>query len=165
MRAIRPSIVIALLLATCPLFAQSQAAPPIERQMSADEFKAAGLDKLSAEELARLNAWLSRNAPDKAAIEQAREEGRQEVVKKHKGFFDFGDGQPITSRLVGEFKGFDAKRQYTLENGEVWQQTDATTLYGVRGTNLPVTIRPGALGAGWMRVEGSGVQAQVKRIK
>ena len=41
MRAIRPFIVIALLLATCPLFAQSQAAPPIERQMSADEFKAA----------------------------------------------------------------------------------------------------------------------------
>ena len=35
------AIVIALLLATCPLFAQSQAAPPIERQMSADEFKAA----------------------------------------------------------------------------------------------------------------------------
>ena len=79
--------------------------------------------------------------------------------------FDFGDGEPIKSRLVGEFKGFEAKRQYTLENGEVWQQTDATVLYGVRGTNLPVTIRPGALGAWWMRVEGSGVQAKVQRIK
>ena len=165
MRAIRPFIAIVLTLASFTAFAQSREAAPIERQMTADEFKAAGLDKLSAEELARLNAWLSRNAPSKAAIEQAREEGRQEVVKKHKGFFDFGDGQPITSRLVGEFKGFDAKRQYTLENGEVWQQTDATTLYGVRGTNLPVTIRPGALGAWWMRVEGSGVQAKVKRIK
>ena len=165
MRAIRPFIAIVLTLASFTAFAQSREAAPIERQMTADEFKAAGLDKLSAEELARLNAWLSRNAPTKAAIEQAREEGRQEVVKKHKGFFDFGDGEPIKSRLVGEFKGFEAKRQYTLENGETWQQTDGTVLYGVRGTNLPVTIRPGVLGAWWMRVEGSSVQAKVKRIK
>ena len=33
---------------------------PIERQMSPEQFKAAGLDKLSPEELANLNAWLAR---------------------------------------------------------------------------------------------------------
>ena len=165
MKMSRLFLSIALSAASACAFAQETAIEPLRDAMSDGEFKAAGLDKLTAEELARLNAWLARSAPSEAAIEKAREEGRQEVVKKHKGFFDFGDGEPIKSRLVGEFKGFDAKRQYTLENGEVWQQTDATTLYGVRGTNLPVTIRPGALGAWWMRVEGSGVQAKVKRIK
>ncbi|GAB1408412.1 hypothetical protein MASR1M8_23310 [Thermomonas brevis] len=137
----------------------------LQDKMTPAEFKAAGLDKLTAEELARLNAWLARSAPSEAAIEKAREEGRQEVVKKHRGFFDFGDKEPIESRLVGEFNGFDAKRTYTLEDGSVWQQSDNTTLYGVRGTNLQVTIRPGVLGAWWMKVEGGSVQAKVKRIK
>ncbi len=165
MRITRLLIVLLLLAASTVAFAQSRDGAPIEQQMSAEEFKAAGLDKLSAAELARLNAWLARSVPSQAAIDKAREEGRQEVVKKHRGFFDFGDGEPIQSRIVGEFNGFEGKRKYTLENGEVWQQTDATTLHGVRGTNLPVTIRPGVLGAWWMRVQGSSVQAKVKRIK
>lgn len=155
-----------LAFALCaPLHAQGQ--PPIEKRMSAEEFRAAGLDKLSAAELAQLNAWLERSGamPSAAAIEQAREEGRQEVVRKHRGFFDFGTGETIESRLVGEFRGFGSGRMYTLENGETWQQTDSTSLYGVRGQNLSVTIRPGMLGAWWMRVEGSPVQAKVKRVK
>lgn len=157
------SLLLSGLAFSLPSSAQQRDGAPIERQMSAEEFKAAGLDKLSPAELARLNAWLNRTVVQEST--KAREEGRQEVVKKHRGFFDFGDGEVIESRLVGEFRGFASRREYTLENGETWQQTDATTLYGVRGNNLPVTIRPGVLGAWWMRVEGSGVQAKVKRIK
>ncbi len=145
---------------------QAQGVPPIEKRMSAEELRATGLDKLSAAELAQLNAWLARSAaPSAAAIEQAREEGRQEVVRKHRGFFDFGNAEPIESRIAGEFRGFGSGRTYVLENGETWQQTDSTSLHGVRGQNLAVTIRPGALGAWWMRVEGSYVQAKVKRVK
>ena len=35
------------------------AQPPIERQMTPEQFKAAGLDKLSPAELSNLNAWLN----------------------------------------------------------------------------------------------------------
>lgn len=163
MRIAHPFIALLLFTASSIAFAQAREGAPIQQQMSAAEFKAAGLDKLSADELAQLNAWLNRTVVQESS--KAREQGRQEVVKKHRGFFDFGDGEPIESRIVGEFKGFEGGRRYTLENGEVWQQTDGTTLYGVRGNNLPVKIRPGVLGAWWMRVEGSGVQAKVKRVK
>lgn len=159
---VRIFFALALLLpATAP------ATPPagIETRMSAEELRTTGLAKLSREELAALNAWLARQAPEAAALEAAREEGRQEVVRKNRGFFDFGSSEPIESRLVGEFRGFAHNREYTLENGQVWQQTDDATLYGVRAENPEVRIRPGALGAWWMRVGNNATQAKVKRVK
>lgn len=163
MKSIRHCLCIAALLFVAPLQAQEFA--PIEKRMSAEEFKAAGLDKLSAAELAHLNQWLNGNLPGEAALEAAREQGRQEVVRKNRGFFDFGSDEPIESRLVGEFRGFARNREYTLENGQVWQQTDDATLYGVRAQNPEVRIRPGALGAWWLRVGNNATQAKVKRVK
>src|SRR5690606_31376490 len=56
--------------------------------------------------------------------EQAREEGRRQVREESRGFFDFGSSEPITSTLVGEFRGFAKGRQYTLANGQVWEQIE-----------------------------------------
>ena len=160
----------ALLLAFAPMAWAQQSAPMttnVEQQMSADQFKAAGLDKLSAKELAALNAWLQQKvtAETAVAVEKAREEGRKEVVEKNRGFFDFGSKEPIKSTIVGEFKGFTSGRQYTLENGQVWMQTDAATLPGVRMTNPSVEIKPGILGVWFMQVKGYGTAAKVQRIK
>lgn len=160
----------ALLLAFAPMAWAQQSAPMttnVEQQMSADQFKAAGLDKLSAKELAALNAWLQQKVTTETAVavEKAREEGRKEVVEKNRGFFDFGSKEPIKSTIVGEFKGFTSGRQYTLENGQVWMQTDAATLPGVRMTNPSVEIKPGILGVWFMQVKGYGTAAKVQRIK
>lgn len=156
--------IFTLALFAAPVWAQ-QTTHPIETRMSAEEFKAAGLDKLSKDELARLNAWLERSAPDTAALEKAREEGRQEVVTKNRGFFDFGSREPIESKLVGEFRGFAKHREYTLENGQIWQQIDDASLYGVRASNPNVRVRPGAMGVWWLRVGNNVTQAKVKRVK
>ena len=59
------SVLTRPLLAACIAAALALAAPAalaqakIEQQMSAEQFKAAGLDQLSPEQLANLNAWLS----------------------------------------------------------------------------------------------------------
>lgn len=46
--------------------------------MSADEFKAAGPDKLSAQELAALNAWLQRKVAQRTAkVAETAKEGRK----------------------------------------------------------------------------------------
>ena len=81
MRVMSAFIVIGLLLSSATVFAQQRDGTPIEQQMTAEEFKAAGLDKLSAEELARLNGWLnrtviqeSRKAAAVAVAEAKREE-------------------------------------------------------------------------------------------
>ncbi len=170
-----PRLLFALLLLVLAPFAQAQSAAPatanVEQQMSAQEFKAAGLDKLSAKELAALNAWLQRTVgleTEKAVAvveEAAREEGRKEVVEKNRGFFDFGSAEPIQSSIAGEFKGFAKGRSYTLQNGQVWEQTEAASLAGVRKTDVKVTIKPGLVGTWYMKIEGYNTQAKVRRIK
>ena len=173
MRRLILSLAIGLFAA--PGLALAQQASTLERQMTAEEFKAAGLDKLSAAELASLNAWLerrvearTRTAVDEAvakATEQAREEGRKEVVQKNRGFFDFGSAEPIESVIAGEFNGFGKGKQFTLQNGQVWEQTESATLAGVRKSDVPVKIKPGALGVWFMQVKGYNTQAKVRRIK
>ena len=169
MRPIRALTLATLIALSAPALAQD--APPLQQAMSAEEFRAAGLDKLSPEELARLNAWLDRRVEQQAtaavaaAVEQARDEGRREVVEKNRGFFHFGSQEPIEANVVGEFTGFGSRKRYTLDNGQVWQQVDSATLAGVRKDNPRVRIRPGALGAWWMSVDGYNTQAKVQRVE
>ena len=169
MRPIHSILLAALLI--LPVHALAQQAPPIEQAMSADEFKAAGLDKLSAEELARLNAWLDRRVAEQtsaavaAASDQAGEEGRKEVVEKNRGFFHFNSEEPIVANIVGEFDGFRRGKRYRLDNGQVWEQIDTASLAGVRRTNPAVRIKPGLLGAWWLKLDGYNTQAKVQRIE
>lgn len=159
-----------LLLAFAPLAWAQQSAPMttnVEQQMSADQFKAAGLDKLSAKELAALNAWLQQKVTTETAVavEKAREEGRKEVVEKNRGFFDFGSKEPIVSNIAGKFDGFGKGRQYTLQNSQVWEQVDDATLTGVHKTDPGVKITPGVVGIWYMKINGYNTAAKVQRIK
>ncbi len=179
-------LTVACLLALAPLgHAQDSSAPAasdLKGQMSASEFKAAGLDKLSADELAALNTWLDRKvgaqtaaavavareetrAESAQAVAAAKEEGRQEVVTQNRGFFDFGTKEPIEANLQGEFRGFGKGQTYTLDNGQVWEQTDSATMAGVRKTNPQVSIKPGALNVWYMKIKGYNTTAKVRRIK
>ncbi|MET0893421.1 MAG: hypothetical protein ABWY01_07635 [Pseudoxanthomonas sp.] len=157
------------MLAFAPL-AWSQSTPQaanVEQQMSADEFKAAGLDKLSARELAALNDWLQHKVGQETAkaVEVAKEEGRKEVEQKNRGFFDFGSKEPIKSTLVGEFRGFTNGRQYSLANGQVWEQIETASLSGVRKTDPAITIKPGMFNNWYMVIDGYNAVAKVRRIK
>ena len=169
MRAIH---VLLVLLLALPALASAQDAPPIEQAMSAEEFKAAGLDKLSAGELARLNAWLNRRVAEQtsvavaAATEKAREEGKNEVIAENRGFFHFGKSEPIESTIPGEFRGFARNRVYVLESGQEWKQVDDASLAGARRTNPKVRIKPSVMGNVWyMQIEGYNTSAKVERIK
>ncbi|WMJ70212.1 hypothetical protein [Stenotrophomonas sp. 24(2023)] len=172
LRLLRPlSLALALCSVSLPALAQRVVAGDLQTQMSPAEFKAAGLDKLNAGELATLNRWLQ-GTVEKATTEavaevreKAREEGRQEVIVKNRGFFDFGSKEPINAVLTGDFRGFGKGRTYVLDNGQEWEQTDATTLAGIRKTSPKVAISPGVLGAWYLKVEGVNTQAKVRRTK
>ena len=160
-----------LLSLASPALAQRVVEGDLQQQMSPAEFKAAGLDKLSPAELTALNGWLQGKVAAVAADtrelvrEQAREEGRQEVIVKNRGFFDFGSNEPITSALQGEFRGFGKARKFVLANGQEWEQSDDTVLSGVRRTNPTVSISPGLLGVWYLRVDGVNTRAKVRRTK
>lgn len=163
MSALRTLAAAVLIACLAPAFAQAQT-PPIERQMTPEEFKAAGLDKLSPDELAHLNAWLGRTIS--AESDRAAAAATDKVKQENRGFFDFGSAEPINANLAGDFRGFAKNRVYTLDNGQVWQQIDDADLPGVRLSNPAVNIKPAMLGNTWyMKVGKYNTRAQVKRIK
>ncbi|UYB53426.1 hypothetical protein OCJ37_05630 [Xanthomonas sp. AM6] len=157
----------ALAVSAAPAAAQRAVAGDLQTQMSAQEFKAAGLDKLSPQELAALNAWLQGKVAQETAValEKAKEEGRQEVIVKNRGFFDFGSQEPIESTLVGEFTGFSKGRRYVLANGQEWEQTESASLSSVRRNAPKVRIKPGIAGVWYMQVDTYNTQAKVRRVK
>lgn len=170
-----PLVLLTVLLA-CTAAAWAQQ-PGIRQQMTADEFHRAGLDKLSPQELAALDAWLQARAEPAAAaapevsaeaLEQARAEGRREAEAGQRGFFagptDANSG-PIRATLQGDFSGFGKGQRYQLDNGQVWEQTDSTRLDGVRRTNPTVIVRSGALGSWTIQIEGYNTRAKIRRIQ
>lgn len=160
MTLVRKVLFAALLVASLPLAAQDS----IRAQMTPEEFSAAGLDKLSAEELSRLDAWLNRTVV--AESEKAAVAAKEAVEKDARGFFSFGSTEPVVARIVGEFRGFGRGREYTLDNGNVWQQVDEARLVGARLDSPQVRVTPSVIGNNWyMAVEGYNTRAKVQRIK
>lgn len=158
-----PRIFIAFVCAFS-LFATSAIAKEfssVEEQMSSREFKAAGLDKLTPEELAALNNWIRTNQPAAQYVVY----DRAADDRKNIGFLSSDAREVISSNIVGEFKGFGGGTILKLENGQVWQVTGGQ-LEGIKAlTNPRVTIRPGLIGGWNLQVEGYNSVAKVKRIE
>jgi len=173
MRAVHSVLIAAALAAAVPAFAQQTR---IEDRLTDAEFRAAGLEKLSQSELARLNELLARGAAPSAAaaatpdvearIAQAREEGRREAaVAAETAVRPAESREPVESTIPGAFAGFARGREYTLANGQVWKQTDNASIAGARGQNIGVRVRPGLLSAWWLQVDGYNAQAKVERVR
>ena len=132
----------------------------VEEQMSSREFKAAGLEKLSPEELAALNAWIRTNQPVGSVIYDRAADDRKRI-----GFDDSSARDDISSNVIGDFKGFGSGTILKLENGQVWQVTGGE-LAGIKAMSNPkVSIRPGLMGGWRLQVEGYNAVAKVKRIQ
>lgn len=175
MRAVHSVLIAAALAASMPAFAQQTR---IEDRLTASEFREAGLGKLSAAELSRLNALLARepiapaaavpatDADVEARIAQAREAGRLEALGEDRGLRPAAESrEPIESTIPGAFAGFAPGREYTLANGQVWKQIDGASIAGARGQDIAARVRPGFMGAWWLQVDGYNTQAKVERIR
>lgn len=174
MRAVHSVLIAAALAVTLPASAQER----IEDRLTAAEFRAAGLGKLSDAELARLNELLARDgapaavavpaapaADVEARIAQVREEGRREAQSDQRGVRTAESREPIESTLPGAFAGFARGREYTLANGQVWKQIDGASIAGARGQDVGVRVRPGFMGVWWLQVDGYNTQAKVERVR
>lgn len=134
----------------------------VEEQMSSREFKAAGLEKLSPEELAALNAWIRSNQPTGGAG-VAYDRNADDKVRI--GFDDSEARDDISSNIIGEFKGFGPGTTLKLDNGQIWQVTSGE-LTGISAMSNPkVSIRAGLIGGWRLQVEGYNSVAKVKRIQ
>lgn len=161
-RRLRPLVMLGLLL-LAPL-AVAQDGTRIEQQMSHEQFKAAGLDRLAPEQLANLNAWLNRTL--ETETDKAAQQAEDRVAHQSRGLMGGGSREPVVARLQGGFDGFGRGRSYTLDNGQVWRQTDSTTLVGAVLQDPQVRVTPSLVGSNWfLQVEGFNTRAKVERIK
>ena len=133
--------------------------------MSAAEFKAAGLDKLSPEELAALNAWIR----GKRSLAPAGAVGAPQDIAAidRRGLSNTaGPGDAIESRILGNFRGWNGtKTTFELENGMVWQSTDPAAKLAVNLNDPAVRITPGFMDAWFLQVDGYNAKVRVKRIR
>lgn len=134
----------------------------LEERMSVAQFKAAGLDKLSPDELAALNTWLQGSA---TAAGTAAPGASAPPADSRIGFRAEEVTGTVVSRFDGAFTGWDGKTRFNLENGQVWEQAEQGSLRGVNLDHPMVTIEPGLFGSWKLKVEGLNATTRVKRIK
>ena len=137
--------VFATILPTAATALAQEESGDIQKMMSPGEFKSAGLEKLSPEELERLNAWLKgyRETTVKAAETKATKEGRRKI-------------DMIVSRVVGRFDGLTGNTIITLEDGTKWKQANKNDRNRGPGLeNLGCAVFNAGLFGYRMRIQGT----------
>lgn len=160
------------LAVAAPLRAQVDSS--LEELMSQDQFERAGLNKLSAEELAFLNRWIRERkampapaAPvaPAAAAASADNTTAPAASDSSAGFRPkAAKREKIVSQIDGEFSGWSGKTRFKLKNGQVWRQIDDRS-FPHSAFEPKVEIRPKAAGSWRMYVDGINRSVKVVRIK
>lgn len=149
---------LALALPVCGIsMLHAQSAGNLQQRMSSDEFKAAGLDKLSPQELQNLDSWLNAHA---------------KVTTKVIGV----NGQPvfypnpakrskILDHIAGHFSGWQGNNEYKLDNGQVWKQNSSDSPLCLKSDHPSVKVKPSLFGNWTMYVSGCNGDAEVVRMR
>ncbi len=164
------------------LFGWATLAPAQERftdRLSAEERRAVGLDLLSPEQVAALNALVQRDRQQNVGQvrEQAKAELREEVKAQVKAEVKAQTKAEVQmeqqkqreaetrvlSRVLGKYSGWDGATQFKLENGQVWRQSEPGVFYTKPGENAAVLIEK--VYGGWRLYDQSGGWVRVVRIK
>jgi len=135
--------------------AQPEMSGSIKEIMSPEEFKAAGLNKLSADELQKLDAWLQgyRQVTEQTAEKKA-------TARASRTKMDL-----IVSRVDGSFQGLTGRTIIRLEDGTVWKQANAEDRYRSKVTDHPAAaVMHGVFGYK-MRLEGGTQEFYVDPVR
>ncbi|TXK62633.1 hypothetical protein [Alkalisalibacterium limincola] len=165
MRSI-PRALLAFFFLLLPLgLAHAQEFSSLEERMSGSEFRAAGLEKLSAEELEALNRWLRTQMGAHGAAGVAAAAPVEPVdtrgLRQGTGF----DEDIITS-IPGNFRGWSGRGQrIRFANGQVWETVDSTSRLTINVEDPAVRIHSGMLGAWYLSVDGYNTRVRVRRIQ
>jgi hypothetical protein len=128
--------------------AREQMSDDIQQIMTPAEFKAAGLHKLTPDELAKLNAWLQ--GYRQVTEQKAEKKASARAAKVERTKMDV-----LVSRVDGTFDGLTGRTIIRLEDGTVWKQANADDRYRSRNPDHPaVAVIHGVFGYK-MQVEGT----------
>jgi len=157
-RAAVAALFLTSLLALVSASAQNAEFAGVEKSMSPKAFQAAGLNKLTSDERARLDEFIRSYA---GSISQ--EAARTAVDRAVKDNKIASQPQVIESRIVGPFTGYNGRSRFALENGQVWAQSQQVSSSYPPVDSPPIII----VKAGWghrMYILGGG-NIRVSRMK
>jgi len=153
MKICRNTLIWFLILGFCPMLTSpgpAHAAKPeisgsIQEMMTPQEFKAAGLNKLSPDELQKLDAWL----------QGYRQITEQKAEKKATARAERTKLDVLVSRVDGTFNGLTGHTVIRLEDGTAWKQANADERFRPRITDHPsAAVVHGVFGY-QMHIEGT----------
>jgi hypothetical protein len=204
-----------MILGVLVLTVMAQADPEFVKTLPMEDFAAAGLQKLTPEELARLEALVQRYKSGEIAVARQQAEARVSVskqeaeekivaaeskamaaetkakeaelkaretvaktattpTKKQPGWFTAlitlkrasekpEKEQPLENRLVGDFRGWKGKTNFTLEDGTRWAQQNPGEAYAYAPAlhSPKVKITPAAINGFWLEIEGVNLSVRV----
>ena len=125
--------------------AQPEISGSIKEMMSPEEFKAAGLNKLSSDELQKLDAWL----------QGYRQITEQKAEKKATARAEKTKMDVIVSRVDGTFSGLTGRTVIRLEDGTVWKQANADDRYRPKNPDHPAAAVIHGVFGYKMQIEGT----------
>lgn len=144
-----------------------QAFASLEEQMTGEEFRSAGLEKLTPQELAALNNWI--RSRSLATLDAPRGSGTAAVAAADAEYsrpeIEEMPREPILTRINGSFSGWDGQTVFRLENGMIWEQVGKDKFYTQEIQNPPVVIEPTLFGGWKLTVEGYDKDCKVERIQ
>src|SRR5713226_4291140 len=134
----------------------------VEETMRPEEFKSAGLDKLSEDELQHLDAWLQgyRQSTQKKATEQAQVKAQEEIKKATEKATEEANKtartklDSLVSRVDGNIDGLKGHTQIRLEDGTVWKQVNVDDHFRATVTDHPTAVVLHTTFGYKMRIEG-----------
>ena len=142
----------------------------LEETMRPEEFKAAGLDRLSEDELQHLDAYLQgyRESAKKKAAEQAQAKAQEEIKKANEKAEKAEKAteqanqstrtklDTLVSRVDGNIDGVKGHAVIRLEDGTVWKQANVDEHYRATITDHPAAVVLHTTFGYKMRIEGMG---------
>lgn len=155
-RSCSRAVMLLVLALPGAVLAQSGEAPDVRRLMSPEEFRDAGLERLSPAEIEALNAWVLRyTASDAVVLRRSNSSVREEIRN--------AEAAVIRSRIVGEFRGWNGDTVFRLQNGQTWQQRIGGRWFH-RATDPEVEVRRNMLGYWELRVVDADRSVGVKPL-
>ena len=171
------TLLVVLLLALT-----SASAGDFAKTLTPEKIRAAGLAKLTPEEMAELVALVEQyknadpaGAPDAAPARQEPSEAKPghalpkwvaALITLERTVSQPDEAGVLESRLKGEFDGWSGRTSFRLENGQIWGQANHDHYdYSPILKSPKVKVYPASVGTYWLEIENVNRRCRVKPVK
>lgn len=141
---------------------QAAEAPDISKLMTAEDYSAFGLDKLSEKERAQLSEWVAhyREGAITGPPAQKTPEQRAEAEVVEDKELKIG----IVANVIPKFEGWSGKTIFRLDNGQIWKQRMSDKMR-YSGDDYRVVITRNFIGKFSMEHVETGRSVGVQRLQ